>query len=138
MKLYLLLLVTLFHYIISSCNAAHEVGHPVNSKLSQDDSLLTAERLKLRKYAFCKCLIDKYPADSFLLRDGSIQGYVETGSYGNHAYEAIDRFIQKKSSVAYKSKNSKSLYLMRCLDIYEDKELEGLIRSLDGETGVLQ
>jgi hypothetical protein len=133
-----LLLPALFYFIISSCNTTHQASNPINSKSSENDSLLTEERLKLRKYAFCKCLMEKYPADSFLLRDGSLQGYIETGSYGSHAYEVIDSFIQKKSSVSYKSKYSRSLYLMRCLDIYEDKELELLINNLDDETGVLQ
>jgi len=70
------------------------------------------------------------------MRDGSIQGLMETGSYGNHAYEAIDSFIIKKSSVGYKSKSKKNLFLMTCLDIYEDPQLEALIKSLDTETSV--
>ena len=129
MKISLLLLILIFIYIISSCNAAHKSNDNSNSNSSAllNDSLLVQERLRLKKYAFCKCLIDKYPRDSFLLGDGSMQGFLETGSYGNHAYEVIDSFIQKKSSVIYKSKNKNNLYVMRCIDIYEDQELELLI-----------
>ena len=104
--------------------------------VTSSDSLLIKERLKLKKYALCRCLQDKYPADSFLLKDGSIEGLVETGTYGNHAYEAVDSFIKQKSSATYGSKSRKKLYLMRCIDIYEDPELELLIRKLDDETSV--
>jgi hypothetical protein len=132
------LLATVFIYFICSCNAAHKSKDNSNSKSSAllNDSSLMQERLKLKKYALCKCLLDKYPRDSFLLQDGSMPGYRETGSYGNHAYEAIDSFIQKKSSVSYKSKYKRNLYLMRCIDIYEDPQLELLIKGLDDETSV--
>ena len=137
MKRSLRLLATVFIYFIYSCNAVRNSNDHSNSKSTLlNDSSLIQERLKLKKYALCKCLIEKYPRDSFLLKDGSMEGYRETGSYGTHAYEAIDSFIQKKSSVSYKSKYKRNLYLMRCLDIYEDPELERLIRSLDDETSV--
>ena len=136
MKSSLRLLVLVFVYFISSCNAVHKLNDHSNSKVLLNDSSLMQERLKLKKYALCKCLIEKYPQDSFLLKDGSLPGYRETGSYGNYAYEAIDSFIQKKSSVIYKSKYKRNLYLMRCLDIYEDPELERLIRSFDDEMSV--
>lgn len=136
MKIALLLLVPVFIYIMSSCGAAHKSNDHSPSSLSINDSLLIKERLKLKKYALCKCLLDKYPRDSFLLKDGSLEGLLEIGSYGNHAYEAIDSFIQIKSSINYESKYKKNLYLMRCMDIYEDPELELLIRKLDNETGV--
>ena len=136
MKSSLLLLVPVFMYFIYSCNAAHKSDDHSISKVLFNDSSLIQERLKLKKYALCKCLIEKYPRDSFLLKDGSMQGVMETSSYGNHAYELIDSFIQKKSSVIYRSKYKRNLYLMRCIDIYEDPELELLIRSLDDETSV--
>ena len=47
------------------------------------DSSLIQERIKLKKYAFCKCMLNYYNKDSFLINDGSYQGYIETGSYGN-------------------------------------------------------
>ncbi len=137
MKVFPLLLL-LPIYIFCSCNTVHRSNDHSNSlsALSLNDSLLIKERLKLKKYALCKCLQDKFPRDSFLLKDGSMEGLVETGTYGNHAYEMIDSFIQKKSSIAYGSKSKKKLYLMRCIDIYEDPELEILVRKLDDETSV--
>ena len=130
------LFIVLFIYIISSCNSLHQskVDSNLPSSTLAGDSLLTAERHKLKKYALCKCLIDKYPQDSFLLRDGSIRGLVETGTYGNGAYETIDSFIQKKSMVTYQSKSKKNLYLLKCIDIYEDPELDKLIKNLDNES----
>lgn len=137
MKIASLLLVPVFIYIMSSCGAAHKSNnHSSAPPLSLNDSLLIKERRRLKKYALCKCLLDKYPRDSFLLKDGSLEGLLEIGSYGNHAYEAVDSFIQIKSSVNYESKHKKNLYLMRCMDIYEDPELELLIRKLDNETSV--
>jgi hypothetical protein len=132
------LFTALFIYVISSCNPSHQSKDNAHSLFNSlpVDSLLAGERLKLKKYALCKCLIDKYPQDSFLLRDGSMRGLVETGSYGNQAYETIDSFIQKKSLVTYQSKSKKKLYLMRCIDIYEDPELEMLIKKLDNESSV--
>jgi hypothetical protein len=138
MKILLLLFIPVSIYIISSCSAPHKSKDNSSSASpgSLNDSLLIKERLKLKKYALCKCLINKFSMDSFLLKDGSLEGLMEIGSYGNHAYEVIDSFIQRKSSVNYSSKNKKSLYLMRCLDIYEDPDLELLIRKLDDETSV--
>src|SRR5258705_11949300 len=96
MKSSLRLLATVFIYFIS-CNAArYSNDHSISKSALLNDSLLIRERLKLKKYALCKCLIEKYPRDSFLLKDGSMPGYRETGSYGNHAYKAVDSFIQKK------------------------------------------
>lgn len=140
MRINLLLFIPVIIYIFSTCGATHtsKDNSSSTSSGSLNDSLLIKERLKLKKYAFCRCLINKYPLDSFLLKDGSLEGLMEIGSYGNHAYEVIDSFIQRKSSVNYSSKNKKNLYLMRCVDIYEDPELELLIRTLDNETSVLK
>lgn len=135
MKMSSLLFIPAFIYIISSCNTIHKSNA---ASVLSNDSLLIGERLKLKKYALCRCLIDKYPKDSFLLKDGSVEGLFEMGSYGSHAYEAIDSFLQTKLLVNYKSKNKKNLFLMRCIDIYEDQELELLIRKLDDETSVLK
>jgi hypothetical protein len=140
MRINLLLFIPVIIYIFSSCGATHKSKDNSSSASpgSLNDSLLIKERLKLKKYAFCRCLINKYPLDSFLLKDGSLEGFLQTSSYGNHAYGAIDSFVQKKSSVNYSSKNKKNLYLMRCMDIYEDQELELLIGKLDHETSILK
>lgn len=138
MKICLQLFFLAFIYIIFSCNTSHTSNEKLSGAplTSLRDSLLIKERLKLKKYALCKCLLTKYPNDSFLLRDGSLEGFLETSSYGNHAYEAIDSFVQAKSSARYESKYKKNLYVMQCMDIYEDPELESLVRKFDTQASV--
>jgi len=75
------------------------------------------ERSILKKYAFCRCLISRYPQDSFLRKDGALTGYEEIGSYGNGAYEAVDSFVIKWCQAKYSSKYRRNLYMMQCIDL---------------------
>jgi hypothetical protein len=97
----------------------------------QGDSALLNERAILKKHAFCKCLITNFPTDTSLINDGTLMGYIETGSYGNKAYDIIDSFISKKSLVKYNSKHHHDLYLMKCIDIYNCIGLDSVVQTLD-------
>lgn len=135
----IILLIILVFLIQASCKPGKSLNQNSNSlsSKSSDDSLANIERSKLKKYAFCKCLLARYPNDSLLLKDGSIEGFLQTGSYGNHTYELIDSFVNAELKINYKSKYKKSLSIMQCLDIYENKKLDILIKSLDNENSLI-
>jgi len=114
-----------------SCTSGKSIQNRAKISLTESDSVLVKQRLILKKYAFCKCLTKKYSADSTLLNDGSLAGYLEIGSYGNRAYEAVDSFVLKTTVVEYSSKYKRKLYLMQCLDLLMSKELDSLVKKFD-------
>jgi hypothetical protein len=95
------------------------------------DTTIQRERAILKKYAFCRCLISRYPQDSFLRRDGALAGYEEIGSYGNRAYEEVDSLVAKWCRKKYSSKYKRNLYLMQCIDLYDSPELDSLVVGQD-------
>jgi hypothetical protein len=126
-----LFILGLFSVIIMfACNSSRTAKQGKGS-IKQKDSLLFAERANLKKYALCKCLIEKYPTDTLLRLDGSLMGYIEIGSYGNNSYDVVDSFIAAKTVIHYSSKDKRSLYLMQCIDIYNSVELDSLVKELD-------
>lgn len=122
-----------------SCHTANKINHNSNpvAIIHSDDSLIMKERANLKKYALCKCLLNNYPDDSVLIYDGSMEGFFEMGAYGNHAYELVDSLIKKRCRIKYISKHQKKLFIMRCIDIYDSKELDSLVKSLDGLSGIM-
>jgi hypothetical protein len=96
-----------------------------------EDSTLHKERAILKKYAFCRCLISRYPQDSFLRKDGALTGYEEIGSYGNRAYDQVDSLVVKWCRTKYSSKYKRNLYLMQCIDLYDSPELDSLVATQD-------
>jgi hypothetical protein len=91
------------------------------------------ERLKLKNYAFCECLQEVYKGDSLFIKDGSTEGYFQTGAYNTNAYETIDSIAKIFSEKKYNSKENHTLGLMKCLDFYNSNELNKLINDLDHE-----
>jgi hypothetical protein len=128
-RLYILYGLTCF--LLISC-FSNKNGSQSRGKNIHEDSLITTQRLLLKNYALYKCLLDKFPQDS-LLNDGTLEGYLELGQYGNPAYETIDSFVKNEASQKYASKYKKTLYIMRCIDIYNSKSLDSLIKTLDNE-----
>ena len=94
---------------------------------------LSEERLKLKNYAFCKCLQNVYEGDTLFIQDGSSSGYFETGAYNINVYDSVDSIAKIFSLKVYKSYGNYSLGIMKCLDFYNSKELDELIRSFDKE-----
>lgn len=113
--IYFLLLI-----IVSSCSAQNE-----NTKLEN-------ELLKLKNQAFCDCYYKATESEKIAYNDGS--SYVQIINlkdeyiYGNQNYRnMINQWLQKE----YKSFDPKNnLYLMKCLDFYNSKELEKFIDSV--------
>jgi len=97
----------------------------------EKETSIPKERAILRKYAFCRCLISRYPQDSFLRKDGALTGYEEIGSYGNKAYDAVNSFVEKWCRTKYNSKYKRNLYLMQCIDLYDSPELDSLVAAQD-------
>jgi hypothetical protein len=94
---------------------------------------LIDERIKLKNYAFCQCLRHLSKSDSLLIKDGSAASYFETGAYNIYAYEMIDSITKNINLKSYKSKEGKTLIIMKCLDFYNSKELDKIIEELDKE-----
>jgi len=97
----------------------------------ENDTSLLKERAILKKYAFCRCLISRYPQDSFLRKDGALSGYEEIGSYGNKAYAEVDSFVTQCCRTKYSSKYKRNLYLMQCIDLYDSPALDSLVTAQD-------
>ena len=97
----------------------------------QSDSVLLVQRALLKNYAFCKCLIEKFPKDSSLVKDGTLFAYLELGSYSNKAYDKVDSFVYLVPMRKYFSKTHSRLDLMKCIDMYNSSELDSFIKTLD-------
>ena len=122
----------LFRPVLVSLLISCRVGKSTSvQNKTKKESPIAEERKRLKEYAFCRCLANSYPRDTFLLKDGTIEGYMEMGSYGNRAYDVIDSFINLKCKMVYASKFGKKLNLMKCLDIYNNKDLDSIVNSLD-------
>jgi len=95
---------------------------------------LSAERLKLKNYALCECLFYVYKEyDSLWIRDGSTAGYFETSHYAIDVYETVRTRAEAVNREVYKSYDNSPLGLMKCLDFYNSRELDSLIKSFDSE-----
>ena len=101
----------------------------LKNRLSRD--ILEEERLKLRNFAFCQCVLQLHKENTLLINDGSSAGYFEKGAYSMEAYETIDCLSALFSNYVYLSKEGHTLELMKCLDFYNSKELEWIIKSFD-------
>jgi hypothetical protein len=104
--------------------------HPSRA-IVRNDSAVLKERVMLKNYAFCLCLIQQSPNDSLLRHDGSLSAYQELGSYSEKAYVAIDSFVARHKFEKYRSINGAPLSLMKCLDLYNSKTLRNLILACD-------
>lgn len=93
------------------------------------DSITIENRLRLRDYAFCKCLWytaqenTKIKEDSLLftkyfIEDGSTSAYFLASRYSLDTYEAIDSIAEIYSRKIYKSHEGETLGIMKCLDFY--------------------
>jgi hypothetical protein len=120
-------------YLTERVNATREERYESSPALlvGKDTISLVKERAILKKYALCKCLIFRYPQDSFLRKDGALTGYEEIGSYGNKAYDAVDSLVAKWCRKKYSSKYKRNLYLMQCIDLYDSPELDSMVVAQD-------
>jgi hypothetical protein len=116
---------------INLCVAQNKSIQRHSMAASRSDSAVLQERMMLKNYAFCRCMLQQAPTDSLLLHDGSLSGYVEIGSYNDSAYTTIDSFVSKQKFETFRSKNKASLSLMKCLDLYNSKRLTNLILTCD-------
>jgi hypothetical protein len=104
--------------------------------LNPGDSVVIRQRQLLRNVAFCSCISAAYPADSVLRNDGSLSGYFQTGSYGTNTFLAINEAAMKYIKAAknkYNSIDGQPLGMMKCLDWYNSKELDSLVRNFDND-----
>ena len=113
-----------------SCNGSHSKS--VNSKIRSNDTL-EIELLKLKNQAFCDCYNEalKNTGAKIMPQDGS--NYIQISDlvlkYANdiHLRYIIEKW-NKKTYSSYSVDNK--LYLMRCLDFYNSKDLELYIDSV--------
>lgn len=134
MKHYVLLLCCSLITIVSSAHCQQD------NKSAQDSttiSIIERERLMLKNAAFCTCLYKSFPvSDSVFVNEGSGAAYLELGRHSIDAYTRIFDFAGEYARRKYSSKYDRSLSVMKCLDFYNSKELDDLIRSLDSEIDV--
>jgi len=97
-------------------------------------SNIEKERLSLKNAAFCGCLDKSFPQkDSIFVNEGSAAGYLELGSYSIEAYNKVMEAGANHAKIKYSSKYNRDLSIMKCLDFYNSKELDDLVKSLDSE-----
>lgn len=95
---------------------------------------VASERMKLRNAAFCNCLYKSFPEkDSIFSNEGSGAAYLELGAHSLDAYLTVMESASLFAKKIYRSKNNRNLAIMKCLDFYNSKQLEELIKSLDSE-----
>jgi hypothetical protein len=131
-KLIILLLLSIF-------NIACAQKPKVNSSEVEDQ--IEKERLSLKNAAFCTCLYKSFPSgDSIFVSDGSGAAYLELGAHSLDAYIKVMDAATARAKVRYESKTNKRLAVMNCLEFYNSRELDNLVRSLDSElnTGKLK
>ena len=103
----------------------------INCSAQLSKERLHEERLKLKNYAFCRCLQLTYEGDSLFNKDGSSSGYFETGAYNIEVYSMVDSVSKVYSQKVYKSYGNYFLGIMKCLDFYNSNELKNLVKGFD-------
>ncbi len=83
----------------------------------------------LRNYAMAVCVRDAY-ADAAVRKDAQVSAgaYVEFGSVDVEAYRAIGALVEAQLAKTYAGKEVADIQLMKCIDLYNSKALELLIR----------
>ncbi len=93
---------------------------------------LETELLKVKNQAFCDCYYEATKNEPTQYKDGStyvqIINLKEEYIFGNEHYRKMISDWLKKDYKSYDPKNN--LYLMKCLDFYNSKELEKFIDSI--------
>ena len=93
---------------------------------------LENELLKVKNQAFCDCYYEATKKESIKYKDGS--SYVqlinlkEEYIFGNQHYRKMISNWLKKDYKSYDSNNN--LYMMKCLDFYNSKNLQKFIDSI--------
>ncbi|TRX35409.1 hypothetical protein [Flavobacterium restrictum] len=103
-----------------------------NCSAQTKDNKLEGELVKIKNQAFCDCYYEATKNESVKYKDGSnyvqIINLNEEYIFGNENYrKMIDNWV-KKEYKSYDSNNN--LYLMKCLDFYNSKELKKFIDSV--------
>jgi len=116
MKIIYLLLASVF----ASCSAQTR-----NEKLE-------AELVKIKNQAFCDCYYEVTKNELVKYKDGTTYVQVidlkEEYIFGNENYRKLIDNWMKKDYKSYEPSNN--LYLMKCLDFYNSKELEKFVDSI--------
>ena len=83
----------------------------------------------LRNYALSSCIADGYKSEE-VSKDSSAAagGYLELGSLPLEAHTEATLLGRKFLKKQYKSVSGEPLTLMKCIDFYHSKELDGLVR----------
>ena len=105
--------------MLAGCaSAGGERGAPAEDR---EASLLT-------RYVLSQCLARAYP-DTDLARDAQAAagGYMEFGSLPIEAYEEAAVLAAEAASRTYQGKHGHPLHAMKCLDLLQSPELDGLL-----------
>jgi hypothetical protein len=83
----------------------------------------------LKNYALSACIADGYQSKE-VVNDASAgaNGYKELGSLDIDAYNEVAVLGRKFLAKEYLSQSGEKLILMKCIDLYQSKELDGLAR----------
>ncbi len=94
---------------------------------------ITKEKNEWKKLTLCLCLYEYIPLNDSIKRlDGSLAGYIQTNSlFGIDDLDKTRIFVSKYlNSIQINSKTNRSLSMMKCIELYESKELDDFVDSL--------
>ncbi len=83
----------------------------------------------LKNFALSTCIAQGYKSDD-VMKDSSAaaSGYLELGSFPVEAYTEAPSLGKKFLAKEYQGKHGEKLILMKCIDLFNSKELEQLAR----------
>lgn len=106
--------------LVTGCATAG-TSAPAAASGDEEASLLT-------RYTLSQCLAAAYP-DTTIERDARAAsgGYLEFGNLPIEAYEEATALAREAAARTYNGKHGEPLHAMKCLDLLDSPELEGLL-----------
>ena len=115
-------------FVVSACLVAPLIVHAEDTGVRVPYS--AAEYLK--NFALSVCISDGYKSEE-VVKDSlaAAGGYLELGGLTMEAYEEAEALAKKFLAKEYQSKHGEKLTLMKCIDLFHNKELEQLVNKYD-------
>ncbi len=114
-------------FVLAGCSAA----------VRKDDPRHLANE-RFRNYAFCACIAEGFKSSEVVSEaNAAAGGYVQLGSHPIEAYQEAVSLARTFLARKYTGKETDAKFtLMKCIDLYNSRELEDLIRKYEKEIRV--
>ena len=122
----ILRIVSLFtvFFVLAGCSAA----------VRKDGPLRSANE-RFRNYAFCACIAEGFKSSEVVSEaNAAAGGYVELGAHPIEAYQEAVALARRFLARKYIGKETDAKFtLMKCIDLYNSRELDDLVRKYEKE-----